>query len=629
MTARIAAPTAALLVAALTVAPAWGRPAPPEAADEAGAQLEPVPRPVLDHFETADQEQLRAAREELDRLIDAQARPEALAHAYGRLGQLYFLYDLMAAAEPALENALSLASEGTSEKASAPDPEALDTFRWHYTLGVLHFREGRSEAAVESLERARRLRPDDLPTLLRLGRLALSADRPDDARERFEAALEVDPASAAALAGLGRIAAEQDRPQEAAERFERALEIQPEANALHHQLGMAYRDLGDMDRAREHLALNRGDTVSFPDPLIDGLAGFLQGADVHLKRGNWALEAGDLERALAEYRIAADKAPEDPLARFNIGVALLRRGERDEALKHFRQAIELDPDFRNARYNLAATLAEAGRWDEAVEHYERAYRIDPLDHEAHLDWAVALARAGRPERAAEELRAVLEEAPDNLPTLKARGRLELAGLALAAGRPEEALEHRRIAVQLAPELREARLALARLLARGGRFGEAATQYEAAIELEPSDVQARFGRAMALLLGDETARARRVLEEDLAVLEALEASAEVVPLAHVLARLLATAEDAEVRDGERALDLAFRVFRADRKLGHAETVAMALAETGQFDRAVAWQRKILEQADGMGRPDLTRRARERLALYQEGRPVREPWRGDGP
>jgi hypothetical protein len=62
----------------------------------------------------------------------------------------------------------------------------------------------------------------------------------------------------------------------------------------------------------------------------------------------------------------------------------------------------------------------------------------------------------------------------------------------------------------------------------------------------------------------------------------------VLLQHLLARLLAAAPDAAVRDGRRALDLALALHRVAPAVAAAETVAMAYAEVGDFTQALAWQ-----------------------------------------
>jgi tetratricopeptide (TPR) repeat protein len=585
---------------------ASGEPAEQVAAGREG--LEPVPAPgaETERLAAAEREQLTRQHEIVDAMLAAGDRfPDAdLANAFGRLGQLYYAYDLLRPAAIAFSNAVAL------------DP---DQFGWHYYLAAMHTAEGELEDALRELDRVLELRPEDLPSLARRGRILLDLGRVEEAEEAFGAVLELDPDSAAAHHGLGEVRYEQGRLDEAIERFERALELQPEANALHYKLGLAYRKAGDMDRAREHLTLNRSGEVVFPDPLIAVLDRFLHGSRPHVKAGNRAMEAGDLEQAAEHYREAVEADAEDALAQYNLGFVLARLGRREEAESRFRRAIELDPDYRNAHFNLASTLAEQGRWEEAAEHYRRSYEIDAEDRLAHLEWARALVALGRTEEAEDALRQVIGETRSYERPIAAEAHALLAALLEGRGLPAEAAEHYRRAAELDPESVSAHRGLAGLLGRQGRFGDAAGHLERVVELEPENVEARFGRSMALIFGERYADARRALEADLA------AVGEAPPLVHLLARLLATSPEPSVRDGELALKLAVHAFRQQGSLDRIETVAMAWAEAGNFEHAVEWEQRAVNIAERRGRHDVAERARSRLAALRRGEPIRSPWR----
>ena len=94
----------------------------------------------------------------------------------------------------------------------------------------------------------------------------------------------------------------------------------------------------------------------------------------------------------------------------------------------------------------------------------------------------------------------------------------------------------------------------------------------------------------------------------------------------MARLLATVPDESVRDGDRALVLAKEVFGLAVNADHAETLAMAWAELGDFDTAIQWQERALELLSEGGDPGQASAARLRLEQYQNGQACREPWKG---
>ena len=85
-------------------------------------------------------------------------------------------------------------------------------------------------------------------------------------------------------------------------------------------------------------------------------------------------------------------------------------------------------------------------------------------------------------------------------------------------------------------------------------------------------------------------------------------------------ILATSEDAGVRDGHRALEMAKRaVALSEGEPGMEVVMAMAAAhaEKGDFERAVEWQKKVVALCDDEEKPE----QEERLRGFQSGTPCR--------
>jgi hypothetical protein len=98
------------------------------------------------------------------------------------------------------------------------------------------------------------------------------------------------------------------------------------------------------------------------------------------------------------------------------------------------------------------------------------------------------------------------------------------------------------------------------------------------------------------------------------------------LVQALARLLAAAPDARVRDGDRAIALMQGLVKQQRTPELIETMAMAYAEASQYQQAVAWQRQAIAAADQAGRePAVRQQMTENLKLFERGEPCRIPWR----
>jgi tetratricopeptide (TPR) repeat protein len=594
-----------------------------------------LPRPDLSHLEPVVREQLQAVLTELTELEGAEAPPaDDLAAAYGRAGELFYVYDLAAAAAAAFAHAHDLQPE---------------SFRWVYLLAIVQRLEGDHPSARESLEHALDLQPDSAPAWTRLGEVLLELGNEEDSEASYRRALDLDPDLAAAHEGLGRLAYDRGEPAAALASWQRALELQPRATSLHHRLGLAYRALGDREAARRHFEANRGDRVRLPDPILRELSELVTSTQVDFKAGVQAMRHGNAELALERFERALEAVPDDPLVPYNLALAHLRLGDETEAERWLRRSLELDAGFRNGHYNLASLLAASGRLAEAEEHFRRAHEIDPADSASHVGWAKALAGLGDKERALAELEGALQRAPGAAEALVVRGIvqaqlgrdeaaeesfraaaangsaeawLELGLLLERLGRREEAETSYRRATGAAADRPEPWEQLASALGRWGRYDEAAEAFAGALAVEPGRVEARVGGALSLLLAGEEAAARASLEEGIA------RRPDSVALRHLLARVLATSSDTATRDGARALELARWVLERSRTLDHAETLAMALAEVGRFEEAVALQEEVVRQIDERDPPEGLVLAREALAAYRRGEPLREPWRRAG-
>jgi tetratricopeptide (TPR) repeat protein len=161
------------------------------------------------------------------------------------------------------------------------------------------------------------------------------------------------------------------------------------------------------------------------------------------------------------------------------------------------------------------------------------------------------------------------------------------------------------------------------------WDKSAEDFTQAIRLAPDQMYGFWGR------GDALAKLGR-WQEALADLErAVAIDAKSPAVLKLLARVLATAPDDKVRNGERAVELARSAIklRGSKQSGDLDTLAAALAETGQFDEAVKTQEEAisLKQSgvrsipDAADIPDAKKELeamQDRLQLYKNNKPYRE-------
>ncbi len=91
-------------------------------------------------------------------------------------------------------------------------------------------------------------------------------------------------------------------------------------------------------------------------------------ADAHLNLGRLLHEAGDPTAAEIHYRLALAARPTDPLAAYNLGVALEDQRHLEQAVAAYLQAIQLDPRLADAHFNLSGLYEQLGDKPAAFRH---------------------------------------------------------------------------------------------------------------------------------------------------------------------------------------------------------------------------------------------------------------------
>ena len=485
-------------------------------------QVEPVALPDISSAAETVQKQIRDRYQSLQAALDRKAPAGELAAAFGEMGKLFTAAEYYDAADVCLRNAQRL------------DPGDM---RWPYFLGHVYRYRNDPAKAASFFEQALARAPADVPSLVWLAEMNLARDRPDAAEEPLKKAQSSNPSSGAVLYGLGRVALAKRDYAEAARYLENALTMRPEATRLHYPLALAYRGLGNREKAEEHLRL-RGEVELPPDdPLLGELTALLQNAAAFEARGSQALGARQWPEAAANLKKAVELAPGNAFTRLNLGTALYMQGDADAALEQYREAVRLSPTLARAHFAIGVLMESRGQDGEAIKSFEAAIDGDP-------------------------------------------------------------------------GYTEPRFSLANVLRRTGRVQESLSQYAEVLRLDPAVSQASFGYAMGLVrLGRyQEARAR------------LESATKTFPdqpgLPHALARLLAAAPDDRVRDGNRAMSIMNDLLKAQQTIAMAETMAMALAESGRFDEAAAWQQDAIRAARESKRDDLVAKLSVNLRLYQK-------------
>jgi tetratricopeptide (TPR) repeat protein len=315
--------------------------------------LVPVMLPDVSGMHQSVQEQLREAYASL-RMLESGNEPQEPAsearlgersEAYGELGKLLMAGGYLDVAERCFRNAQTLAP---------------DDFRWPYYLGHLFISTGELTKAVERFEQVLRRRPTDFATLVWLGYVYIELGQPQAAEPLLTRARVLGPDTVAVPYQLGRASLAKQDYANAVRHLEEALRLNPAATVIHYPLAMAYRGLGDLEKAQANLdrTKNRpgGATVTVPDSLMAELKTVLRSPEVHEELGQHASARGDWPEAARQFRKAIELSPDNAIMRLNLALTLNRMGDARAALAELEATIRVDPRLARAHFMIGSLL---------------------------------------------------------------------------------------------------------------------------------------------------------------------------------------------------------------------------------------------------------------------------------
>ena len=190
---------------------------------------------------------------------------------------------------------------------------------------------------------------------------------------------------------------------------------------------------------------------------------------------------------------------------------------------------------------------------------------------------------------------------------------------LERGQLDDAISKLRAAIDLRPENGPAHDNLAKALLKKGQVAEAMVHYRKFLEIEPENVEARNTLGTALIQQGHVKEAIDQWQDALAL------QPDNGNAASNLAWVFATCPETSLRDGARAVELgekALRISGGKIPMIH-RVLAAAYAESGRFADAIETAQRGAELATTQGNSGLAAELESNIALYQSGRPLRDP------
>ncbi|GAB4234621.1 MAG: hypothetical protein Kow00109_07650 [Acidobacteriota bacterium] len=358
-------------------------------------------------------------------------------------------------------------------------------FAWRYYEALAAEAAGDAAAAEAAYQRARELRPDYPPLLLRLADLLARRGAWEAALELYETVSARFPEFAPAHYGRGKALEALGHTEEARKAFATACRLYPSYGAAHYALARLLRSTAPGE-AQQHLAAYQQYRLvrpGFADPYEEEVARRKAGVHAaleHLREAITLGEAGRIEESIRLHEKVIAEAPELIEPYVNLLILYGKSGRFDEAAATYRRALGVSADSDDLHYNFGVVLLQQERFAEAEAAFREALQINPLRADAWVNLGQIAERRGDTAAAEDAYR-------------KARN--------------------------ADPKFRLARYHLARLAAARGELDTARRELEAILEPEDAEtaryyyalaaVQVRLGRLEAAR--DLTLRARDLAE----------------------------------------------------------------------------------------------------------------------
>jgi tetratricopeptide (TPR) repeat protein len=253
-----------------------------------------------------------------------------------------------------------------------------DDPRFELLLAIAYGQSGDAEKARALLRDSAKRTPPDDPQFVRLLSMVLDRNRMfDESKDLLERAVAErnDPKL---LAILVQRLWQNGYAKEAAERLK---DLDPKSQASDGEL-LALRALALFELKRADEAM----------PIVEALASRTSDSEAQAwstaLATRYAKDAPEPREAIAQYRTALTRDPDNGVIRYMVGEAYERLGESEPALAAWRTAAELLPSWSKPAEKMARALAATGRTEEALMQAIAARRSAPHELSPAITYVV-------------------------------------------------------------------------------------------------------------------------------------------------------------------------------------------------------------------------------------------------
>lgn len=224
---------------------------------------------------------------------------------------------------------------------------------------------GEYDGALELLKRAISIQPDYVKAHNDLGAVYLKLNQLDKAEQTLRHAIKLNDKWYLPQLNLGVVLNRQRKYRDAAKLLTELENNHPDQPKIHPPLIEALIEARQWPQAEEELqralAVKGSDTV-----------------DLKIKLGMVTLRQGKFPTAVAAFREATSAEPDNALAQFNLGAALLESGDLDAAETALRRAYQIEgPKVPGAQLQLGQLYFRKKDYPKAIDAFEAYLRDLP------------------------------------------------------------------------------------------------------------------------------------------------------------------------------------------------------------------------------------------------------------
>lgn len=233
-----------------------------------------------------------------------------------------------------------------------------------------------------------------------------------------------------------------------------------------------------------------------------------QPLDPDLEKALKAHQSGDMETAVAQYRLYLKKKPNAYESRANLGAALAKLGFFEEAISEYKQALKLAPSNPGISFNLALAYYKTGELTSAARELSALRALVGEQPNVNLLLADTWLQLGENQRVIQILTPMADQSAEDL------GVAYVLGMALLREKRVDEGQRYLDRILSKGESAESLLLLGTSKFSVGDFPNAQKDFQRAAELNPElpTVQSNLGQV--LMATGDTAGAKKAFEAEL-------------------------------------------------------------------------------------------------------------------